>query len=201
MSAHGSPTRTSASGAHGAAHSTCGRASPAPAKASVEEPPFVPHITSRCHDVASEGSGTARPLVVPRRKLSSPISSQSTPSPPESRLPDCRLASGSSLHQTATVNSAGSSTPSPSAKVWPPQSSQDWTPSSGTVSGATQRTPESIIFSPSASRASRAKRNASVRISVRPQALPRRTKENSEATSRGHFQRRTPGVTREKQQD
>ena len=62
----------------------------------------------------------------------------------------------------AMLNSAGSSTPSPSAKVWPPQSSQD---SSGTVSGAAQRTPELTMSSPSASRASRAKRSVvSVRI-------------------------------------
>ena len=46
---------------------------------SVEEPPLVPHITSRCHVVASEGSGPARSSVVPRRKLSSPIASQPTP--------------------------------------------------------------------------------------------------------------------------
>ena len=69
----------------------------------------------------------------------------------------------------AMVNSAGSSTPSPSAKVWPPQSSQDWTPSSGTVSGAAQRTPESTMSSPSASRASRAKRS---RLSVRILSCP-----------------------------
>ena len=138
----------------------------------------MPHITSRCHVVASEGSGTARSSVVPRRKLSSPIASQPTPRPPESRLPGCRLARGRSLHMMAMVNSAGSSTPSPSAKVWPPQSSQDWTPSSGTVSGAAQRTPESTMSSPSASRASRAKRS---RLSVRILSCPTgaRCKENS----------------------